>query len=67
MTNILRDITVSCPPEHVFAVLAKVEPLPEFSDMTVRVENAPGRPVEIGDRFDQVVRVKALCEAAPTT
>jgi len=60
MTNILRDIKVDCPPEHVFDVLSNVERLPEFSDMTVRVENAPGRPVEIGDRFDQVVRVAGI-------
>ena len=60
MTIIKRDIAVSCPPEHVFAVLANVERLPEFSDMTVRVENGPGRPVEVGDTFDQVVKILGI-------
>jgi len=57
MSSLTRATTVSCPPERVFAVLAEVERLPEFSDMTVAVRNGPGRPVQVGDTFDQVVRV----------
>ena len=57
MGHINRSTSVSCPPERVFAVLADVERLPEFSAMTVDIRNGPGRPVRAGDRFDQVVKV----------
>jgi hypothetical protein len=40
----------------VFAVLAEVERLPEFSEMTVDVRG-PGRPIVEGDTFEQVVQV----------
>lgn len=56
MGHIVRSTTIACPPQRVFDVLTAVERLPEFSDMTVDV-HGPGRPVEVGDRFDQVVRV----------
>lgn len=57
MSSLTRATTVACPPDHVFAVLADVERLPEFSEMTVAVRDGPGRPVQVGDRFEQVVRV----------
>jgi uncharacterized membrane protein len=57
MANFVRDVVVSCPPDHVFGVLANVERLPEFSEMTVAVRNGPGRPVQKGDRFEQAVKV----------
>jgi hypothetical protein len=57
MTTLIRATSIACPPEHVCAVLADVERLPEFSDMTVAIRNAPGRPVQVGDTFEQVVRV----------
>ena len=57
MGHINRSTSVACPPEQVFAVLADVERLPEFSAMTVDIRNGPGRPVQVGDRFDQVVRI----------
>lgn len=57
MTNIVREVVVSCPPSHVFDALANVERLPEFSDMTVEIKNGPGRTVQVGDTFDQVVKV----------
>jgi uncharacterized protein YndB with AHSA1/START domain len=57
MTTIVREVLVSCPPARVFDALANIERLPEFSDMTVEVKNAPGRPVQVGDKFDQVVKV----------
>jgi len=60
MTTIERDIAVLCPRDHVFSVLSNVERLPEFSDMTVAVKNGPGRPLEKGDRFDQVVKVMGI-------
>lgn len=56
MGHLQRSTVVSCPPDHVFDVLAEVERLPEFSEMTVDVRG-PGRPVQPGDRFDQVVKV----------
>ena len=57
MGHITRSTSVACPPERVFEVLANVERLPEFSAMTVDVRNGPGRPVQAGDRFDQVVKI----------
>jgi hypothetical protein len=44
----------------VFAVLADVERLAEFSHMTVAVSGSPGRPLAVGDRFEQVVKVLHL-------
>ena len=57
MTKIVREVVVACPPSHVFDALANVERLPEFSGMTVEIKNGPGRPVQVGDTFDQVVKV----------
>lgn len=57
MTNLTRSTVVSCPPDRVYGVLSEVERLPEFSDMTVAVRNGPGRPVQVGDRFEQVVKL----------
>lgn len=57
MSTLSRSTTVACPPDRVYAVLSEVERLPEFSDMTAAVRNGPGRPVRVGDRFEQVVRV----------
>lgn len=57
MSSLTRSTTVACPPERVFAILAEVERLPEFSGMTVAVRNGPGRPIQAGDIFDQVVTV----------
>jgi ligand-binding SRPBCC domain-containing protein len=59
VARIVRDVYVSCPPSKVFDVLATVERLTEFSEMTVEVKG-PGRPVQPGDRFEQVVRVAGL-------
>lgn len=60
MTSIKRDITINCPSDQVFAVLADVDRLPEFSDMTVAVENAPGRPLQVGDHFDQIIKILGI-------
>jgi ribosome-associated toxin RatA of RatAB toxin-antitoxin module len=57
MGRINRSTVVNCSPDRVFAVLAEVERLPEFSEMTVDVRNGPRRPVQPGDSFDQVVKV----------
>ncbi len=57
MASFVRDVMVSCPPGHVFALLSDVERLPEFSEMTVAIRNGPGRPVQKGDRFEQAVKV----------
>lgn len=60
VANIVRETTISCPPSEVFAVLAQVERLPEFSDMTVAVKHGPGRPLKVGDHFDQIVKVVGI-------
>ena len=57
MGNIAREVSINCPPSDVYALLTEVERLPEFSDMTVAVKNGPGRPLRVGDRFDQVVKL----------
>jgi uncharacterized membrane protein len=57
MGRINRSTLVNCPPDRVFAVLADVDRLVEFSSMTVSVRNGPGRPVQAGDTFEQAVRV----------
>jgi uncharacterized membrane protein len=57
MTSFEREIVVSCPPASVFGVLVDVERLPEFSHMTVAIRNGPGRPIQVGDRFEQAVKV----------
>lgn len=57
MSSLTRSTTVACPPDRVYGILAHVERLPDFSDMTVAVRNGPGRPVQVGDRFEQVVSV----------
>lgn len=57
MTTIEREIFIACPPEKVFAVLSDIERLAEFSHMTVGITRGPGRPLAVGDRFEQVVKV----------
>lgn len=56
MTSIHRQISIACPPAQVFAVLADVERLADFSHMTVDVKG-PGHPLAVGDRFEQTVKV----------
>jgi uncharacterized membrane protein len=57
VTSIRRQMSISTPPAKVYAVLADVERLAEFSHMTVGVSNGPGRALAVGDRFNQVVKV----------
>jgi len=57
VTSIRRHISIACPPSEVFGVLADVERLSEFSHMTVRISNGPGRQLAVGDHFDQIVKV----------
>ncbi len=60
MASFVRDISVTCPPQRVFAVLSDLDRLPEFSDMTVAVRNGPGRLIATGDRFEQAVKVLGI-------
>jgi uncharacterized membrane protein len=60
MSKFTRDVVVACPPSHVFGVLSNVERLPEFSHLTVAIRNGPGRVIEVGDRFEQSVRVLGI-------
>jgi hypothetical protein len=57
MSKFVREVVVSCPPNHVFDVLSNVERLPEFSHLTVAIRNGPGRAIQVGDRFEQSVKV----------
>ena len=60
MSKFVRDVVVSCPAAHVFDVLSNVERLPEFSHLTTAVRNGPDRPVQVGDRFEQAVKVLGI-------
>ncbi len=57
MTKIAHEAVVSCPADGVFALLSYVERLSEFSEIAVDAKDAPGCPVQAGDRFDPVIRV----------
>ena len=57
MSSLSRSTVIDCPPDRVYAVLSNVERLPEFSEMTAEVRNGPERPIRLGDRFEQVVKV----------
>ncbi len=57
MTNIRRQISISCGPEKVFGVLSDIDRLAEFSHTTVGVSKSQGRALAVGDHFDQVVKV----------
>jgi uncharacterized membrane protein len=57
MTRIRRQTTIDCHPHEVFEVLTDVEQLAAFSHMTVGISNGPGRGLQVGDRFDQIVKV----------
>jgi ligand-binding SRPBCC domain-containing protein len=57
MGHLTRSTVVACPPEKVFDVLTDVDRLQEFSHMTVEVRNGPGRTLEVGDKFEQVVTI----------
>ena len=60
MSKFTRDVVVACPPSHVFGVLSNVERLPEFSHLAVAIRNGPGRAIEVGDRFEQAVKVLGI-------
>lgn len=60
MTTITRDITIASTPTTVFAVLSDLEQLPALSEMTSEVKNTPGRPLQTGDHFDQIVQVAGI-------
>lgn len=60
MTSIEREVVVSCPPDRVFALLSDIERLPDLAEMTVAVRNGPGRPIQAGDRFEQVIKVVGI-------
>lgn len=57
MTEIVRSTRIGSPPSAVFAVLRDVRRLPEVSHLTVEVRDAPARPLQVGDRFEQVIRL----------
>jgi len=60
VSQFVRDVVVSCQPEHVFGVLSEIERLPEFSPMTVAVRNGPGRALQVGDHFEQAIKVLGM-------
>ena len=53
LTQMIREVAVACPSEHVFAALFDVERLWEFSNLTVGVRKGPGRSVEVGDTSER--------------
>ena len=60
MSKFSREIVVECTPSKVFGVLSVIERLPEFSHLTVAVRNGPGRAVQVGDKFEQAVKVLGI-------
>jgi uncharacterized protein YndB with AHSA1/START domain len=59
MTQIIREVTVACPPEHVFAVLSKVERLSEFSHLTVEIRKGPAGQSRLVTRSSRLSRCSA--------
>lgn len=60
MTHIARESTIESTPTQVFADLRDLDRLAELSEITVEVRNGPGRLIETGDRFDQIVKVAGI-------
>lgn len=56
MATIEHTVEIDRPPAEVWAVLEDVRRLPELSQSTVSVSDAPDRLTGPGDRFRQVVK-----------
>jgi uncharacterized membrane protein len=57
MGSIERSIEVARPAEAVWAVLADVRQIPEYSPSTVAVTDAPERLSAVGQQFRQTIKV----------
>jgi uncharacterized membrane protein len=57
MSTIERCVDIAAPPEHVWALLEDVRRLPEYSQSTDEVRDAPERITAVGQEYVQVGRV----------
>lgn len=57
MPEISDDVDIDATPEAVWAVLADVRRLPDYSSSTVAMQDAPAELTEKGQTFTQVVKV----------
>lgn len=60
MTTIERSVDIAAPPQKVWELLEDVRRLPEYSDGTDEVRDAPERLTRVGQRFVQVGRLLGL-------
>lgn len=57
MSTITRSVDIEAPPERVWDVLEDVRRLPEYSESTDEVRDAPERLTAVGQEYVQVGRV----------
>jgi uncharacterized membrane protein len=57
VSTIKRSVDIAAPPEQVWDLLEDVRRLPEYSDSTDEVRDAPERLTEVGQEYVQVGRV----------
>jgi uncharacterized protein YndB with AHSA1/START domain len=57
MDTIRRSVDIAAPPEHVWALLEDVRRLPEYSESTEEVREAPERLTTVGQEYVQVGRL----------
>ncbi len=60
MSRIERSIEILRPPEEVFDALTDLDGLTHWAPTVVETRNAPGRPLQAGDTFEQTVRVAGV-------
>jgi uncharacterized membrane protein len=57
VSTIKRSVDIAAPPEQVWDLLEDVRRLPEYSESTDEVRDAPERLTEVGQEYVQVGRV----------
>ena len=60
MSTIVRSVDIAAPPERVWDLLENVRRLPEYSDSTEEVRDAPERLTEVGQEYLQVGRLLGM-------
>jgi len=57
VSTIKRSVDIAAPPERVWDLLEDVRRLPEYSESTDEVRNAPERLTAVGQEYEQVGRI----------
>lgn len=60
MATIKRSVDIAAPPEQVWELLEDVRRLPEYSESTDEVEDAPERITSVGQEYVQVGRLLGM-------